>query len=605
MFEEAGETYSESGAPVLAGCPGESNRTSQDIREMVHALPSLRGAFADAFGTLDTKKIKTLFENDPDKAIERLADAMAKAQSPAGGLNNDLGKLYDAGIELGRQFGTPILEPFSDDVKSLTYLLRDNKSVVAEWGQSFADALRGISDAGRGLSQLDGILGLTPNQSKELKSFADKANPILRRVGIGAATFGYSELYNGASFLGEQQRHDEEARNRTKASIVGFGNIDRTNIKTFLDPKTNTLQFESESEKIARLGKDFTAQTAARQKELLSSFKSLKSEQPAISESYYKTEESRLTAHHDYTTAQEAATAKSVFSNRQNSIDSQISPTKKYYADLFKFGDLDKTKELKAARERNAELAKLGIERLSEEFKQQKQALEFERKIQDERRQALIEYKNLQIEQSKFGLDNNSFDISRFIDAGISSANEGFDKLKELTQSSCQDISRLTIESYQTQLQNLTLTKEQRLNLTTEMYLSEQKLAEENRRKISQIEDEKFQRGFENFKQQNEQIIGQKIEARVSGAQNDHRVVNLFPVVENTEENLLTVSKEILSEFHVKERGSFELKNAKKTNANETFTTICWQISDSSQRVCVLPISLKEGKISVLGFRLE
>jgi hypothetical protein len=131
-----------------------SIRASQDIKEIILAMPSLRSAFQDAFGTLDPKTIAALFKDNPDKAIEKLSAAMSKTRQPAAGLNESIDKLNDSVIEAGRLFGMPLLDPLTTDVKDLTEFVRDNEDTWSSWGQSVADTVREVSDVIRGLGAL-------------------------------------------------------------------------------------------------------------------------------------------------------------------------------------------------------------------------------------------------------------------------------------------------------------------------------------------------------------------------------------------------------------------------------------------------------------------
>ena len=157
---------------------------------------------------------------------------------------------------------------------------------------------------------------------------------------------------------------------------------------------------------------------------------------------------------------------------------------------------LYKTDALKTAditEEKNKTLGVLNGELKVNEINSQKEIREREYQILEQRRQSLIDFKNLQIKQSQFDFDNRSFGIARAIEQDSSSAGAAFAELRRITQENYQKISALTIETYQEQLKNQALTKEQRLNLTTELYQSEQDLAEKNRRAIIQIEDNQYQ----------------------------------------------------------------------------------------------------------------
>ncbi|HEX8287440.1 MAG TPA: hypothetical protein VF556_05565 [Pyrinomonadaceae bacterium] len=211
-----------------------SSRASQDIKEIIHAIPSMRSAFVDAFGTADPKKLKEFIETNPVEFFDKLSSAMNRVKSPAVGLNESIGELKDSGIELGRAFGQPLLDPFTKDVQDLTKYLLENKETVAEWGKYVADTYRSVSDVARGANSVG-------------ESGGYKLAGTLGRAGLFAATSGISELiFGGTSLLqslGEQKRKEEEQKNLPKKFEENLSSgVNSGGVKYTLDPVTNTLQ---------------------------------------------------------------------------------------------------------------------------------------------------------------------------------------------------------------------------------------------------------------------------------------------------------------------------------------------------------------------------
>ena len=56
-------------------------KVSQEMREILTQMPSLKTAIFDAFGTLDPQKIQTFFDKDTEATLQKLVDSMAKGEA--------------------------------------------------------------------------------------------------------------------------------------------------------------------------------------------------------------------------------------------------------------------------------------------------------------------------------------------------------------------------------------------------------------------------------------------------------------------------------------------------------------------------------------------
>lgn len=134
-------------------------KVSQELREILTQMPSLRNGIRDAFGTLDPQKIQQFFDKDTDDAFKRLTDAMARQKAASGGLEDAWGKMSDAWIQTGRSFSEPFIPQLTDDIKDLTQYLYDNQSTFVEWGNTVSEILRGVSGIVRS-DEFQGLLSL-------------------------------------------------------------------------------------------------------------------------------------------------------------------------------------------------------------------------------------------------------------------------------------------------------------------------------------------------------------------------------------------------------------------------------------------------------------
>ena len=182
--------------------------TATDVRQTIGQLPTLLPVFQKAFGTQDFGDINKAFKTDP-QALQKFAAELSKTQSAQAGLNVSIEKGSDALAQAGRVFGEPILDPLTKDIQGLTKLLNENQSTFARWGQSAADALRGVSEAASAIggSQGGGVAGRVLGAGV--------------RGSLAIGTYGISETairgFQTFSDLGRKSREKQEAEDANKS----------------------------------------------------------------------------------------------------------------------------------------------------------------------------------------------------------------------------------------------------------------------------------------------------------------------------------------------------------------------------------------------------
>lgn len=493
-----------------------SSRASQDIKEIIHAMPSMRAAFEDAFGTADPKKLKAFIDSDPDKAFEKLAAAMAKVQSPAGGLNDALGKTQDALIEAGREFGEPIVQPLTDALKEVTTILRSGKSDWASWGGYIGDIIRGLTGDLKDLNNntgkpavpmyKDGNGDLVPDKGfwgNSAATWVKGSGQILNFLMDHSSTGGLAKELSGsnAAERGAQIRRAEEEKNKPKTGLFS-----QTNDNTFFGlSQKQWLDNIAENEKATEAfnKRKERADTIAKAKELQTLQDGAK-ESETILKNRFEVEQAIRDSTVRYTTEQEKAFALTNGQAKSRNLQSEIARQTGLFNKEIALQSGKDDEIAKLTKDKNIKLSELNKEYQINEITTQKQVKEFERKILEERRAALIDFKQFAISESKFSLDNKTFDVSRSIEQGVANAAQGFDELKNLSRNSYEEISRLTQESFALQLQNQSLSVEQRSNLVKQGYFEQQKLAEENRRAIIDIEEKQYQAQISNLQSQSQ-----------------------------------------------------------------------------------------------------
>lgn len=460
-------------------------KVSQELREILTAMPTLRNAFYDAFGTLDPKKIQTFFDKNTDEAFKRLTDAMAKQKSAAGGLNDAWGKVSDELIQAGRSFGEPFLKPVTEDLKNLSKYLRENGESWKEWGESTKNVYLGVVSLFQKFdSSEDTFLG---NSTRRLKTL------------IGWTKYLPGSLLGTLDDLSNEGERVDMLRKRARQSgIMGAktqDQIDSENeVKTAI---VNTQQDIVELE-----------QKAIQQR--LDIIKTYYDEKINIIQVNSRIELAAVDAVLTDTIGQEIEVIQKRQKILEGGLQQQIEATRKHYTELIQLNVGNETEQLKLQFEGNQKLRGLTADLIESQIKFQKDLAEKEKRILEDRRQAQIRFAELEKEIGKSRFDNAIFDIERALERQTVTTEEGYSQLLEVTNASFAEQIRLSRQSYELQLKDLSLTVEQRENLMKQMYFAEEKLAEDNRRAILEIEDNRYKdqvRRLEQFTQRQKAVF--------------------------------------------------------------------------------------------------
>jgi len=474
-------------------------KVSQELREILTQMPSMKRAFFEAFGTLDPKKIQSFFDKDTDAAFQKLTDAMANAKVPAGGLNDALGKLSDEFILTGRTFGEPILDPLTESVKELSLLINQNRDGFADWGRETGDIISGLNE-----------------KYKEFRDYL-KENPIVLPVGNGEAAKRGEDIYKQAGIgkpfalsMGEvnrilgtdfQSSAERGAAERLKKDLAN----PKQNIGT--DPNSifdfgleRSRQFETKSEIQAReiVEEEKRLQNLEKaQKRELTLLKLNADESEKILKNRFDIEQAILDSNYRYTAKEEIKFLTDSGKAKNDFLHSEIGRVTGFYNKQIELQSGNDEEVQKLESEKNKTLSGLNTELRLNAVKTFNEIQQQEIKSYEDRRKAAIDFSGLLIRETESNLDRQTFNITRRIERESSLSVAGFDQLKTLTQANHVEILQLTREQYKQQLEDLSLTDEQRTNIVKETYLTEQDLAEKNRRDILRIEDDKRQQQLE------------------------------------------------------------------------------------------------------------
>ncbi len=478
-------------------------RAGQDLKEIVHALPSMRGVFQDTFGTSESSKLKALIEKDGAEFFTKLADGMAKATSASGGLNTDLVDLENQWTLAKRAFGEPVLPMVTEWVKFLTFELKQNGHQFSELGvivSNFYDALKGDNP-----KELWDALFSSPEEGTRIKRARDyKALTFEQYVKneTGQTVEQVKEYKSSLNDILDNER-SYEAKKKMMNLNIGYN--------TYLNSKEDAV-LDVERKRAAEIAEEdigdarVNAMEKARVK-ALSSLQSSYNLQKTITDGYYQVLEARVNANVTYTAQQELEKARQLNQIKRESISSQVGDVTSFYdrSIALQAGNDDEIQELNI--KKIEELKRLGIQRELLEINSQREIADAERKVLNERRLAAIEFTNVQVELVKFGYERTISEINRNLTKQTISIKDGYGALKSEAIRYFDETAKLMKERFALQLQDKTLSDSARLNLTQRMNLEEMNLEKSKSDKLLEIQDNreaaeesKRQKGFERLK---------------------------------------------------------------------------------------------------------
>lgn len=523
---------------LRAGSP----QIQRDIQQMILSIPSLSIEIQKAFGSID--KFKRALREDPEQALNKFAKQMASAQIPAAGLTDAINKTKDAFIQAGRDFGEPFLEPLTADAKELTQFLYENKDAWKVWGTFVSDTIQGAINLWK---ELYGLISSTPPPGTPQSKFPvsegqPNALPLTLAAGgagigagIGAFFAGVGALPGAAigsaigagagfvneylAFLGEQERKhkekiqqiEDEAIRKVLAKNLGLptSNVGISLGDTQPDPNTfksfEDLRKASLAEK-ARL-------------ESIADNKAFRDRDLQLLKDSFSIQEKALDVHHRYTIAEERKFQQDVFRLKQSHLREEFIFQNKYFDDQEKLADGDK-KEIQAINiERAKALSTINAQIAGNAIEWEKKQSEFAAQEAEQRRQAAIRSAELLTQGLTDALTRRTSAIERGLAAGVLSQESAFQKEIDIANQT----NAVILQGIQTrldlELQNRSLTEDEKRNLRTQAHIEELQAEEDHIDKIFGIQ----QRRLENQRiliEQNTSVFIQSITAEAEALSN-------------------------------------------------------------------------------------
>jgi len=415
-------------------------RAGQDIKEIIHALPAMRGIFREAFGSADAGTIKAAIERDGEAAFKKLADAMANAEKAAPGLNTAFTALRNEWILASREFGKPILPVLTQAVMDLTGWLKSNKSEFREWGMVAAEVLRDTVDLGKWV--VENIDYFTP-------------------------VFQMAKSVKG--WFGVKDNSEEEKRIRNLKAA------EEERLQAIEDAKTRATIEEEKR----------------RQKEIKSIEQYSKLRQQTL-ENAFKLEEARVSGLSAYTVEQEIEKTRLLSDVRARRIKAQMASETDTFNKLIALNKGNNEKILELEIEKSETLNNLRTELQLNEINTMQAIREGERRIREQRRQDEIEFKNFQLSAAKFNYERVVAEVERGLSKQVISTTSAYATLRDVTERYYDDAIRIHREQMMLQLEDLSLTEAQRRNILERGFLEERQLAEQKKNALLKIQDDQL-----------------------------------------------------------------------------------------------------------------
>ena len=459
-------------------------KVSQELREILTQMPSMKNAFFDAFGTLDPKKIQTFFDKDTDDAFKRLTDAMANQKAAAGGLNDAWGKASDAVIKAGREFGEPFLKQVTRDLKDLTKFLQENAGYWRDLGQEIADFYNGLSILTRSVDGESGIFGAV---------FGAAESEIDRQTnGI------YSKLKETVGLVKELGRLQREMTDYANASPRDKTRMQATSIlgtgiaSGALMSDQDILDSQGEAKTtILNAQKDIVVLEQKAVQERLSIIQDYNNEKISIIESANRREIALLDNQVTYSLEQEIEVANKRAAIVDKGLREQFENYSAYYAEVLELNQGNEIEIQKITVERNQKLRGIADQVFENELRRQREVAEKQRQIDEKLRQDKIASLDLLSREYKQSYDTRVFDLQRAIDREIVSAETGYDQLRQITVDNLEFETTRIRDEYALRLQDKSLTNQEIINLERERDLSIAELEINAQRRQQEIEDKK------------------------------------------------------------------------------------------------------------------
>jgi len=365
--------------------------------------------------------------------------------------------------------------------------LTDNQATFAAWGNAINNALSDTigeiqsrggdwhaagqvigEKIGEGIGKgLEGIGGIIIEELK--KNFRGDVSPILQPFLV---------VMRGLKDAGDDFMFGPKAGQAMRDA----GNMMRTEgdkmITTALEKAQKLKDADSKAAQSAK-------QTAA---EILETWKRGYSAQSAITDSFNRVNEAMVSARVRKTSQDELDGVRELAKVKKQGLEKQLAEATRFFrSELAILGLTSKQREA-IEDDKARTIGKISTDLALHEINTAKQIAEAEDKILKQRRSALLEFKQIASESVSFNLDTSAFNFDSSISLGTATT-EAFSRITDETQRAYAKIGAIIREQTSLQLQDESLSAEERVNINARMNLDVAKLAEEGGRRLLDISE--------------------------------------------------------------------------------------------------------------------
>lgn len=492
------------GIPIRAVLAKQLNVTQEEVIRLGEA------------GQISSEMV---FEGLRKMSQERFGDAMLKqSKTFSGAMSN----VYDAVMITSSKAFAPLYErisrlasDFADEIISQQGEFRDVGAVIAKYIVAGLTTIlsEGIR-AGIGLiideikdptKWYDAILSGIGSGIKDSMISLGIADPSIRNMPV---------TYGDYKKLTDQRESSLVKMNATAAlndirlgtNFSGFLNADRTVdlnkiISKNLTDEQNTRAIEDaqrQLEKVVQTAKDVPSmadelkskQAAMEARELADAMRKLSLQR---AEAGFGVARARIALRPENTEQERIANARALSSAQAAFIREQIKNQREGYdAEI----ELNKDNTLivkKLQLEKQAAIEKLNTDLVLNELETQREIMRAEQEAYRRRREAAIQFKEIQLDLVSMTADKMLFDLEKNLAAGTLKYEQAYSRQIEIERNAYNEQIKLTRERLAIQLKDETLSTEEKANMRLRAYATEQRMALEHGQKVFDIQQKQLE----------------------------------------------------------------------------------------------------------------
>lgn len=495
--------------------------TGAELRDALRELPAFGPVLKAAFGTTRAEDIRAL-NLTSDEFFKKLIDALKNVKSVAGDSLDAYQKFNDSILRAERQFGAGFLGPGTERLKEFTAYLDDNGDAWERWGKivstNLDGAITGLYQAGLGIKTLYEIVNqlnpITVVAQVVTKAAGPTAGQVVANSAWQAATDIFLGIPAGLFRIGQARQEYDKI----------FGQVEMPDARKAMKEigvNPATIFYEKETQANAE---------AAKKEEKINNdrISNFSKDQQAIKElrdtalnntqSYYDLQLAIINKGLTNTTQEELAKEQDRFDllkrfHQSNQLirDTQLDVLGNKlqdYLDNVPEDKRDSTAASEPFKKAQADYYKMESENskqrakdIAQEIEAKNKLLQIEMRLIDERREALVQQRQLQSSELQNIYSSLGNTIQKTLDSQVGNIQNGYNNLIDLTNQSANKMAEITNQSYNLQLTNQKLSLDEKRNLEYQNAIEIEKIYADNSEKLADIQEKSYQQSIARTKE--------------------------------------------------------------------------------------------------------